>query len=330
MVSGVEQLRARSPSSPIERIDVIDKIHDYETDTSESVVRALLLEQCAEWGDRSLSYLRTSGTDNAMWRIHCAHMTDLVVRLPRIEKAVAAVVKELALLPILERSLPGVNVPTLRHHGIPTTVFPYPWAVLEWRDGVDAWTARNDLFDANPEGLALDLAHAVQAIGSVVGVELPGRSPGDRGGPVGPLLDRLEEWLTDPQWNAASLLDIAAVRRCAHESREVASEIDVRFVHGDLIAGNILVQSNRLAAVIDWGGSGIGDPAQDLAPAWSIFAKHGRATFHEAVNASPEMWLRARAFELEHAVGGILYYRPKNHPLGDVMTRTLHRILTNE
>ncbi len=309
---------------------VTDRIHDHETETSESVVRALLSEQCPEWCDRPLSYLRMSGTDNAMWRIHCAPMTDLVVRLPRTEKAVAAVVKELALLPILERSLPGVNVPMLRHKGKPAAVFPHPWAVLEWREGVDGWSARDDLSDADSEGLAVDMAMAVQAIGSVVGVEVPGRSPGDRGGPLGPLLDGLEEWLTDPQWNAPSLLDVAAVRRLADESREVASAIDARFVHGDLIAGNILIQSERLAAVIDWGGAGFGDPAQDLAPAWSIFAKHGRTVFRDAIGASPETWLRARAFELEHAVGGVLYYRPKRHPLGDVMTRTLHRILTDE
>jgi hypothetical protein len=38
-------------------------------------------------------------------------------------------------------------------------------------------------------------------------------------------------------------------------------------------------------------------------------------------------WVRARTFELEHAVGGILYYTPRRHPLGDVMARTLDRIL---
>jgi aminoglycoside phosphotransferase (APT) family kinase protein len=309
---------------------VTDKIHDHETDTSEAVVRALLSEQCAEWSDLPLSYLRTSGTDNAMWRIHCAHMTDLVVRLPRTEKAATAVMKELAFLPILERSISSVKVPKLRHTGPPTEVFPYPWAILEWIDGTDAWTARDELDDANSDELALDMAQAVQEINAIGGIQGPRRRAGDRGGELNPLLDRLEEWLADPQWNAGSLLDVDAVRRCADESREVATDVEHRFVHGDLIAGNILVHNNRLSAVIDWGGAGIGDSAQDLGPAWSIFAKHGRSVFRDAIDASPETWLRARAFELEHTVGGILYYRPKNHPLGDVMTRTLHRILTNE
>jgi hypothetical protein len=53
-------------------------------------------------------------------------------------------------------------------------------------------------------------------------------------------------------------------------------------------------------------------------------------------------WIRGRTFELEHAVGDVLYdvlYDvlcdvlcdvPKRHPLGDVMARTLGHILTND
>ena len=36
---------------------------------------------------------------------------------------------------------------------------------------------------------------------------------------------------------------------------------------------------------------------------------------------------RGRLFELEHAVGGVLYYRPRGHPPGTVMQTTLDRIL---
>lgn len=39
--------------------------------------------------------------------------------------------------------------------------------------------------------------------------------------------------------------------------------------------------------------------------------------------------LRAMAFELEHAVGGVFYYGPRGHLLGDIMQRTLDRILVD-
>jgi hypothetical protein len=58
-----------------------------------------------------------------------------------------------------------------------------------------------------------------------------------------------------------------------------------------------------------------------------VFDKRSRAVFQEAIGVDDAAWLRARAFELEHAVGGVLYYTPRRHPLADVMARTLHRIL---
>jgi aminoglycoside phosphotransferase (APT) family kinase protein len=117
----------------------------------------------------------------------------------------------------------------------------------------------------------------------------------------------------------------------ATESLEVADfDVEQRFVHGDLIPGNVIVRDGRLSALIDWGSAAYGDPAQDLSPAWSILDRQARDVFREAVRADDAAWLRARAFELEHAVGAILYYTPRKHPLAEVMARTLHRILTDE
>ncbi|MFC7586625.1 phosphotransferase [Nonomuraea antimicrobica] len=45
--------------------------------------------------------------------------------------------------------------------------------------------------------------------------------------------------------------------------------------HGDLAHGNLLVADGRLTAVIDFGTSGVGDPACDLVISWTMFA--GRA-----------------------------------------------------
>ena len=50
-------------------------------------------------------------------------------------------------------------------------------------------------------------------------------------------------------------------------------------VHGDLIPGNLLVAGGRLTSVLDWGGLGAGDPAQDLDPAWSVLDEAGAAAF---------------------------------------------------
>ena len=42
--------------------------------------------------------------------------------------------------------------------------------------------------------------------------------------------------------------------------------------HGDVAATNLLVKNGRLCAVIDFGSSGVGDPACDLTIAWTFFS----------------------------------------------------------
>jgi aminoglycoside phosphotransferase (APT) family kinase protein len=301
----------------------------------------------------------STGTDNALWRVLLDPGPDVVVRLPRRPGSAAGVLQEVAVLEFMsQRSFPGVATPTVRHVGAPHEVFPHPWSVLEWIEGSDAWAARHDPSMRSLVGLAEDLARFLHALAECgagpapdlgqgraggepwgeardeaggearAGVPVRRRSPGSRGGPILPLLDRLEGWLGDPAWNADQLIDVAAVRRLADEARELYPEpVTEGLVHGDLIPGNLLVRQGRLVAVLDWGGAGWADPAQDFTPAWALLDPPARQRFQRAVGADPSAWIRGRTFALEQAVGGVLYYVPRGHPLGQVMTRTLGHIL---
>jgi aminoglycoside phosphotransferase (APT) family kinase protein/GNAT superfamily N-acetyltransferase len=304
-----------------------ERIHDDEPDTGEATVRALLASELPAIADLPLSYVRSSGTDNAMWRLRRSHGDDLVVRLPRRPHAAEGVDREVALLQALaDRWTSAVRIPTVRHVGEPHEAFPHRWSVLDWLDGTDAWTARRSIDD--PDALAVELADAVLAIGALRDLPLQVRPPGRRGGPIGPLVRSLERWLDEPRWDAASLVDVAGVRRLAAEALEVADEqVAVGCTHGDLIPGNLLLGDGRLCGVIDWGGAGHGDLAQDLAPAWSVLDAGSRDVFRRSMGVDDAAWIRGRTFELEHAVGGVLYYVPRRHPLGDAMARTLDRIL---
>ena len=305
-----------------------ERIHDDELDTSEGTVRTLLSAQCRQWSGLPITYLRT-GTDYAMWRVRVPDGGDVVVRLPRRRHTGDALAWELDLLCSVSTTplASVVGIPHVRHRGSPHEVFPHHWAVLGWIDGSDAWSARTTL-DGDLEGLATDLAEAVLTIGRLTDVPAPRREPGQRGGPIAPILKSLDRWLGDPRWCASELVDVVAVRRTAAEALEVADEpVRPRFVHGDLIPGNLLIESGRLAAIIDWSCAAYGDVAQDLAPAWSVLDRRSRHVFRQAVDMDEATWVRARTFELEHAVGGVLYYVPRRHALGDVMARTLGRIL---
>lgn len=304
-------------------------IHDDEPDTSEAIVRALLADQCPQWSAAPLGYLDTSGTDNAMWRVHLDRRPDLVVRLPRRPGSAAGVVSEVTALQTVERALRGVvRTPVVRHLGEPSEEFPHRWTVLEWIEGRDAWACRDGLDGGAGGALAEALGEAVLAIRSIDDTApFPERSAGDRGGPLRPLLDRLDHWLDAAEWQAKELVDVDRVRHIAAESRSLDDPLMPSVVHGDLIPGNVLLDTDRLNAIIDWGGAGVGDPAQDLAPAWAIVEPEHRAAFFAAAEATADMIARARAIELEHAVGGVLYYEPRGHVLGDIMRRTLERIL---
>jgi aminoglycoside phosphotransferase (APT) family kinase protein len=49
------------------------------------------------------------------------------------------------------------------------------------------------------------------------------------------------------------------------------------WVHGDAAVGDLLVSDGRLRAVIDFGSSGVGDPACDLTIAWTLLSGASRA-----------------------------------------------------
>ena len=308
-----------------------ERIHDDEFDTGEHVVRALLAEQLPHYADATLAPVRGTGTSNSLWRLRDGSDSPIaVVRLPRTAGAVGSLTTELELLPALaESDLDSiVTIPRLLHAGTPTTAFGHPWAVTDWLDGDDAWTAR-DRVDGAGATLAAELAAVVEAVGALEGLPAPDRAAGRRGGPLGPLLDGLERWLADPRWDAAARLDVAAVRRIADEARELVDEaVAPSFLHGDLIPGNLLIDAaGHLRAVIDWGGAGYGDPADDLVAAWAVFDDRARAAFRASLPVDDAAWIRARTFAVEQAVGGVLYYEPRGNPLGDVMRRTLQRIL---
>jgi aminoglycoside phosphotransferase (APT) family kinase protein len=91
----------------------------------------------------------------------------------------------------------------------------------------------------------------------------------------------------------------------------------------------VLVQEGHVSGVVDWGSARYGDPARDLAPAWSMLGPKGREVFREILAPDEASWARGRALELCHAVDAVLLYVPRRHAVGDVFAATLNRILAD-
>lgn len=93
------------------------------------------------------------------------------------------------------------------------------------------------------------------------------------------------------------------------------------------IKSNLLVQGGRLCAIIDFGGVGIGDPAADVVPAWSVFNAIGREIFRRVLDVGDDTWSRARGYALHQALMIIPYYPETNPDFVTMAKRTVHEVL---
>jgi len=150
-------------------------MHADEVDVDDGLVRRLIAEQFPEHVDLPLRRARSTGTDNAIYRLG----PDLGLRLPRIDWAVQQIGKEHEWLPRLARHLPAA-VPEPVAVGEPSAGYPYPWLVYRWLDGHDAL--------AGPVGDWCRLAeHVAGFVLALQRVDPAGAPPtGGRGGPLSP------------------------------------------------------------------------------------------------------------------------------------------------
>ncbi len=305
-------------------------IHDDEPDLSAAAARRLLATQCPGWAGLPLRPVEATGTSNAMWRLG----EHLVLRLPRTADAADGVLTELAVLGHLRDRLP-VAVPEIAYAGAPTDDYPYPWAVLTWSPGRDAWAclSTGELRPgAAEEALAQALAEIVTTLRQLDPAAFPTalarRRPGERGGPIPDLDESVHEWAQ--LGSAAGVLDLDAVLSAWAPLADTAYRGPFVVTHGDLIPGNLLLSGTRLTGVLDWGGAALADPALDLLPAWTLLSGTGRRAFREQLDCQEPEWLRGKAFALQQAIAGVAYYVPRGEAAGLFHARSLAAVLGPE
>ncbi|WP_173426352.1 aminoglycoside phosphotransferase family protein [Amycolatopsis orientalis] len=98
----------------------------------------------------------------------------------------------------------------------------------------------------------------------------------------------------------------------------------------DLMPGNLLVDDGRLAAVIDFGCLGVGDPACDLFPAWNLLPAEERNVFRDALRVDDATWSRGRGRTLSQALIALPYYRKTNPTMADNARRVIRAVLEED
>lgn len=273
-------------------------MHADEVEIGPSLVRRLLEAQFPQWADLPITPVEPRGTDNALYRLG----GELVVRLPRRDRTVLTLEKELEWLPRIAPFLP-LPVPAPVAIGAPTEEYAWTWSVYSWLEGESATPDR--LTDARQTGL--DLAAFVAALQRIDPAGAPG--PGEHNFFRGePLVNRDAAVRASIETLRAEL-DVAAVGTI-WETALAASEWDRPrvWIHGDLDARNLLAAEGRLSAVIDWGSLGVGDPASDVMAAWKVLTPRGREAFRTALAVDEATWQRARGWALSQALGALSYY----------------------
>ncbi len=273
-----------------------DRLHADEPATSAELVGELLSRQFPHWAGLTVAAAASGGTDHAIYRLG----EDLAVRLPRRASAVAQLDKERTWLPRLAPHLP-VAISQPRAVGEPMLGYPWRWSVCDWIAG------RNPTGDEGP-ALAEDLADFVGALRPLDAMAgpAPGRHNFGRGAPLATRDAATREALRA----CGDLIDAPAAAAAWSEALAApAWDGPPAWLHGDLCPGNLVVEGGRLAAVIDFGGLAVGDPACDLMVAWNLLRSQDRARFEARLGADPASWARGRGWALSVALIQLPYYR---------------------
>ena len=155
-------------------------------------------------------------------------------------------------------------IPTPVAQGEPDEGYPYRWSVYRWLEGSLAASAPI----ADPVAFATDLAGFLRALAAIdaTGGPEPGQHNFFRGGP----LAYYEREALEAIERLGDEIPRDAVQRTWADAMASEWEHDPVWFHGDVATGNLLVREGRLAAVLDFGSSGVGDPACDMAIAWTF------------------------------------------------------------
>src|SRR6266511_2156315 len=83
-------------------------------------------------------------------------------------------------------------------------------------------------------------------------------------------------------------------------------------------ADDVRTAIRALGAVIDFGGLGVGDPACDMLPAWTLLTAQTRDLFRAEAKVDDATWARGRGWGLYFGLGAVHVYRVTNPVLAAI------------
>lgn len=258
------------------------------------------------------------GWDNRTFRLG----DDMLVRLPSARFYAPQVEKEHRWLPILAPQLP-LPIPRPIAMGQALHDYPWPWSIYGWLPGrtLGMREVSGSQRLARSLGLFLDALQGIDPTGGPP----PGPDNFHRGG-------SLQVYDAETRRAVSCLeaqIDAKAAMRLWDAALAVPHEGPPTWLHGDVSAGNLLAESGALVGVIDFGCAAVGDPACDLALAWSAMGRRARHAFRSALNLDDGAWVRARAWALWKAAISMADLAPSRPAAAGRSRAALARILSD-
>jgi aminoglycoside phosphotransferase (APT) family kinase protein len=283
-----------------------------------SLARRLVDSQFPQWSDLPIAAVESDGWDNRSFRLG----SELTIRLPTGDWYAQQVAKEQRWLPVIAPQVP-LPIPAPVAQGTPDDGFPYPWSVYRWLDGEIA--SRAPIGDLTR--FAADLAGFLNALVRVdaTGGPEPGQHNFFRGGP----LATYEQETFDALDALGDEVPAEQVERVWTDATASSWEREPVWFHGDVATGNLLVRDGRLAAVLDFGSSGVGDPACDVVIAWTFLSGPSRDRFRAELDVDSATWSRGRGWAIWKALISLVGHLENDSPDAALARRDIEQVLAD-
>jgi aminoglycoside phosphotransferase (APT) family kinase protein len=279
-----------------------------------SIARRLITDQFPQWRDLMIEPFASTGTQHEIYRLG----RQMAIRFPRNQLAIGQAKSELRWLSRIAPHLPlAVSVPLAL--GEPSNYYNWPWSIYPWIEGEPAATTK--IIDEH--GAAIRLARFLSAL------QRASISDGPPSGRGSSLAER-DSFTRSAIQSLRKLFDAkAAITVWDRALRSAKPDAPLAWTHGDLFPTNLLINRGELSAVIDFGDFGLGDPACDLLPAWSLFSGENRTCFRAELGVDQPTWTRGRGWALSISILALRHYRHVNPRLTAMANTVISEVLAD-
>ncbi len=282
------------------------------------LARKLVAEQFPEYASFTIVDVEKQGHDNRTYRLG-EHM---LIRMPTAVDYALKVPKEQELLPQLAKRL-SASIPAPIKMGKPSTDYPYPFSIYKWLPGksINLLT----LTAQDKEQLAFDLAKFLKKLQAITDVEGP--EPGQHNWWRGDHVSVYDKGAREQIAELAEIIDASKALALWDKACATRWNKQPVWIHGDFAIGNILMDGEKLSAVIDFGGAAVGDPACDLVIAWTYLFGKDREIFISEMDMDADTWLRSRAWALWKATFELCQITDKRSPDALFQKRIINEVM---